>query len=104
MNEQKKDDAVPPIPDWLREGAEKVGETFPTTSYLCGAPAAVVGVFVPTTEEVAREFNCVAPEGKTRSIVYALCQACLNTPGAEERVEERFLTDRRLRMGPRVIL
>jgi hypothetical protein len=103
MNEQKND-AVEPIPDWLREDAERADETFPTTCYLCGAPAAVVGVFVPTTEEAAREFNCVAPEGKTRSIVYALCRTCLDTPGIQDVVEERLLTDRRLRMGPRVIL
>lgn len=102
MNE--KDDEIAPIPEWLKEGAEKAGETFPTTCYLCGAPAFVVGVFVPTTEEAAREFNCVAPEGKTRSIVYALCRTCLDTPGIQDVIEERFLKDRRLRMGPRVIL
>jgi len=94
MSEQKKD-AVLPIPDWLREGAEKAGETFPTTCYLCGEPACVVGVFVPTGD-AAIEFNCVGPEGKTRSIVYGLCGACLDTPGIQEVIEERFLSDQRL--------
>jgi hypothetical protein len=95
MNDQKKDDTVLPIPDWLREASKAAGQTFPTTCYLCGEHASVVGVFVPTGE-AAIEFNCVAPEGKTRSIVYALCRTCLSTPGIQEVIEERFLSDQRL--------
>jgi hypothetical protein len=41
MNEQKKDDAVLPIPEWLREASKAAGQTFPTTCYLCGEKAAV---------------------------------------------------------------
>jgi hypothetical protein len=60
------------------------------TCALCGAPAVMVGCFVP--EDPSQWSGGSPPRGKTRTYWYGLCARCAaEGPEAAEKVEARLL-------------
>lgn len=52
------------------------------TCGLCNQPADGIGLFMPKTEEFAREIG--QPEGKQRTVLYPSCSACQTKLGLDE--------------------
>jgi hypothetical protein len=63
---------------------------------LCGTPLdednRVVSVFFPGPEYTRR----LAPAGKYRVFIYAVCVACADQPDRDVRVEERIMREEQL--------
>ncbi|GEM_PF-5451028 len=70
----------------------------PETHYciLCGAPATVLGCFIPDDPE-CWSVTPLAP-GKVRTFWYGLCKTCA-VPGVQYRVEERIRLARQVRLN-----
>lgn len=69
-------------------------EPFPCA--LCGAPAMVMGIFLPTelqhaTRTATAAVRGLPDPGDRCPIGYGLCGGCAATPDARERVEDRIL-------------
>lgn len=60
-----------------------------TKCRLCSAGFTRVGVFVPTDADLARRLG--QPEGKTRYVLYGLCDRCHALPDHNERIEAAIL-------------
>ena len=56
---------------------------------LCGAAITRMCVFVPFKQDFARRIG--QPAGKTRIVVYGLCDICYVLPDRNERVEAEIL-------------
>jgi hypothetical protein len=52
---------------------------------LCGAAPDFLAFYTPGDQRAAG-----APAGKTRAILYGLCEGCQQLPDAAERCEERI--------------
>ena len=52
---------------------------------LCNGGSDHVGVFIPKRE---RATDYGVPEGKQRMLFYPICNECLQSEGAQERIEE----------------
>lgn len=55
---------------------------------LCKNPAHLLGVYKPGDPKTVQ-----APAGKTRLIIYGLCEGCAQQPDSAVRVEEKILSD-----------
>ena len=56
---------------------------------LCSTGFTRVGVFVPTDIDLARRLG--QPSGKTRIVLYGLCDRCYALPDRNERIEAAIL-------------
>lgn len=50
-----------------------------------------VGLFVPTNPTFASRIG--QPKGKTRVVVYALCESCFDSPNRDAQVEAAMIKD-----------
>ncbi len=79
-----KEQAKREIEEMVRESSQT-----PMNCCLCSNPADMRGVFCPTSQEFSEKIG--APKGKTRVVVYPICQKCMRDPFAQLKAEEWML-------------
>ena len=81
-------DALVKVTGCTREEAEAFVRPAAAECTLCGRPPAYVGLFFPDDPQ-----KYGAPAGKTRVVVYGLCETCNSRPGVADEAEAKILRD-----------